>query len=46
MIGWLRDTALTHGTISQSDIDMLHLTDDVDEAVEMMVRARERHTRR
>ena len=41
MIEWLRDRALTHGTISQSDIDMLKLTDDVDEAVELMVSARE-----
>jgi uncharacterized protein (TIGR00730 family) len=45
MIAWLRDTALRHGTISQSDIDMLHLTDDVDEAVAMMARAREKDTR-
>jgi hypothetical protein len=31
-----------HGTINQSDIDMLQLTDDVDEAVAVMVEARER----
>jgi uncharacterized protein (TIGR00730 family) len=42
MIDWLRDRALVHGTINQSDIDMLQLTDDVDHAVEVMVRARER----
>jgi uncharacterized protein (TIGR00730 family) len=42
MIDWLRDTALTHGTINQSDIDMLQLTDDVDQAIELMVAARER----
>jgi hypothetical protein len=42
MIDWLRDRALTHGTISQSDIDMLRLTDDVDEAVELMVASRDR----
>lgn len=42
MIDWLRDRALVHGTISQSDIDMLQLTDDVDHAVEVMVEARER----
>ena len=42
MIDWLRDTALTHGTISQRDIDMLNLTDDVDHAVELMVEGRER----
>ena len=43
MIAWLRDTALTHGTINQSDIDMLILTDDVDEAVALVVAAREVH---
>jgi len=42
MIDWLRDRALVHGTINQSDIDMLQLTDDVDHAVEVMVEARER----
>jgi len=41
MIDWLRDRPLTHGTISRSDIDMLKLTDNVDEAVELMVSARE-----
>jgi uncharacterized protein (TIGR00730 family) len=46
MIGWLRDTALTHGTINQSDIDMLNLTDDVDEAIALMVRARDKDTHR
>ena len=44
MIDWLRDRALVHGTISQSDIDMLRLTDDVDEAVELMVASREGQT--
>jgi uncharacterized protein (TIGR00730 family) len=41
MIDWLRDRALTNGTISQSDIDMLRLTDDVDEAVQLMVASRD-----
>jgi len=45
MIDWLRDRALVHGTISQADIDMLQLTDDVDHAVELMVEARERRQR-
>ena len=30
-----------HGTINQSDIDMLQLTDDVDHAVQLMVDARD-----
>ena len=41
LIAWLRDTALDRGTIRQSDLDMLHLTDDVDEAVALMVASRE-----
>jgi uncharacterized protein (TIGR00730 family) len=41
MVGWLRDTALAEGTIGQSDIDRLVVTDDVEEAVALMVAARE-----
>ncbi len=37
LIEWLRSTMLTDGKIGQPDIDMLHLTDDVDEAVEWFV---------
>ena len=33
LIDWLRNTMLADGKISAADIDMLHLTDDVDEAV-------------
>ena len=40
LLGWLRDVALADGKISQSDLDMLVLTDDVDEAVALMVAAR------
>ena len=36
----MRDTVLAEGKINQSDLDMLTLTDDVDEAVAMMVAAR------
>jgi uncharacterized protein (TIGR00730 family) len=46
MIGWLRDTALRHGTIRESDIDMLNVTDDIDHAVELMVEARQRRQAR
>ena len=41
LLGWLGDVALSHGTISQVDLDMLVLTDDIDEAVSLMVAARE-----
>ncbi len=41
MLDWLRDTVLADGKISASDLDMMILTDDVDEAVRLMVKARE-----
>jgi uncharacterized protein (TIGR00730 family) len=41
MIDWLRDTVLADGKIAASDLDMLVLTDDVEEAVQLMVKARE-----
>jgi uncharacterized protein (TIGR00730 family) len=41
LLAWLRDVALADGKISQADLDMLVLTDDVDEAVGLMVAARE-----
>ncbi|MGJ9423804.1 TIGR00730 family Rossman fold protein [Aeromicrobium sp. CF3.5] len=33
LIDWLRDTMEADGKISPGDIDMLHVTDDIDEAV-------------
>ena len=41
LLGWLRETALAEGKINQADLDMMVLTDDVDEAVALMVAARE-----
>jgi len=43
MLAWLRETVAEHGNISPSDLDLLHLTDDVAEAVEIMVAARAAH---
>ena len=37
LLDWLRGTVLAQGNISSADVDMLRLTDDVDEAVAMMV---------
>ena len=37
LLGWLRDTVLADGKLSEADLDMLSLTDDVEEAVAMMV---------
>jgi uncharacterized protein (TIGR00730 family) len=40
LIDWLRDTVLADGKISQADLDALILTDDLEEAVRIMVGAR------
>ena len=42
LLDWLRGTAAEAGTVSATDIDLLHLTDDVDEAVRI-VRAAPNH---
>lgn len=41
LVDWLRDTVLAERRISQSDLDALLVTDDVDEAVAVMVAARD-----
>ena len=41
LVDWLRDTALAEGKLSEKDLDVLTVTDDVEEAVAIMVRARE-----
>jgi uncharacterized protein (TIGR00730 family) len=40
MLDWMRDTMLADGKISPQDLDLILLTDDVDEAVSVMVEAR------
>lgn len=39
LLDWLRDTVAAEGKISPGDLDMMTLTDDVDEAVRIMVEA-------
>jgi uncharacterized protein (TIGR00730 family) len=41
LLDWLRGTVLADGKIAEADLDRLTLTDDIDEAVELMVRARD-----
>jgi uncharacterized protein (TIGR00730 family) len=41
LLEWVRGTQLAHGTISPGDLDLLRLTDDPEEAVALMVAARE-----
>ncbi|HEV2059651.1 MAG TPA: TIGR00730 family Rossman fold protein, partial [Solirubrobacteraceae bacterium] len=37
LVDWLRDTAAAEGKISTEDLDLLHVTDDLDLVVEMVV---------
>ena len=37
LIDWLRNTMLTDDKVNAEDIDMLHITDDIDEAVAWFV---------
>ncbi len=37
LLEWLRGTVLADGKISEADLDMIAVTDDVDEAVQLMV---------
>jgi uncharacterized protein (TIGR00730 family) len=39
LLDWLRSAALSEGTVSERDLDLLQLTDSVDEAVDIVVRA-------
>jgi uncharacterized protein (TIGR00730 family) len=41
LLSWMKDVCMADGKISQSDLEMLLLTDDLDEAVQLMVDARE-----
>jgi uncharacterized protein (TIGR00730 family) len=43
LLEWIRETVLGHGNISPRDLDLVRVTDDVDEVVSIMVRAREEH---
>ncbi len=41
LLAWLRDTVLAERNINETDLELLVLTDDVEEAVSIMVAARE-----
>ncbi len=41
LIDWLRGTVLADGKIAEADLERLTLTDDIDEAVELMVKGRD-----
>jgi uncharacterized protein (TIGR00730 family) len=43
LLDWMRDTVLAEGKISPPDLDLLQLTDDVDEVVRLIKKADEEH---
>ena len=45
LLAWLHESALAAGTISAADLDLLTVTDDPTEVVEVMVEAARVHTR-
>ena len=45
LVDWLRDVVAARGKMAPSDLDLFTLTDDVDEAVALMVASRERDQR-
>src|SRR3954454_23473867 len=36
LIDWIRGSMLTQGTVSEADLDLLHVTDDIDEVVSVI----------
>ncbi len=45
LVDWIRHTVLRDGKVSAPDLEMFHVTDDVDEAVDIVATARARHRR-
>jgi uncharacterized protein (TIGR00730 family) len=41
LVDWLRDTVAERGAIAAADLDLLQVTDDLDEAIELVTRRRE-----
>ncbi|AOW91974.1 Rossman fold protein, TIGR00730 family [Rhodococcus sp. WMMA185] len=41
LLDWIRDTLEFSGNISREDVDLLHVTDDVEEAVQIVVKAQQ-----
>ncbi|MFI7588514.1 TIGR00730 family Rossman fold protein [Spongisporangium articulatum] len=46
MLDWIAGPVLERGMIKREDVDLLHVTDDVEEVVELMVAARRGHALR
>jgi uncharacterized protein (TIGR00730 family) len=46
LVAWVRESVLGGGKVSERDLDLLRITDDVDEAVKIMVDAARAHAAR
>ncbi len=44
LVDWITETMVANGTISEEDIDLFHLTDDEEEAVEIICDFYQKHT--
>lgn len=42
LIEWLKNTVARDGKVSATDLDIFHITDDVDEAIEILIKAQAR----
>ena len=45
LVDWIRKTVLSSGKVSEKDVDLLQVTDSVEEAVAIMTRAETEHDR-
>ncbi len=43
LVTWIRDTVLADGKVSESDLEMFHVTDEIDEAIRIVQDAQARH---
>ncbi len=43
LVDWIRQTVVADGNVSEPDLDMFHVTDDVSEVVEIVKEAQRRH---
>jgi hypothetical protein len=40
-VDWIEQVVLSEGKVNEDDLELMHVTDDIDEAVAIMVQARE-----
>jgi predicted Rossmann-fold nucleotide-binding protein len=45
LVNWIRETVLANGKVNAPDIDLMHVTDDVDDAVAVIIEAERARSR-